>query len=128
MNKYHYVGRVELQKPPEYLEQFENITDYTDDRGYFKNVYNEDIVDFHINITEKGEKKLNNLLKEDGEQTFTDHQTDYVYKNIEWLSHEEQQSHKFKAFHMYPDKDCYTMNLTTNNNRYCEKKNIKDYW
>ena len=128
MNKYHFVGKVELQKPPEYLQQFENITDYTDDRGYFKNVYNEDIVDFHINITAIGEKKLNDLLKEDGEQTFTDYEKDYVYKNIKWLSHEEQVKHKFKAFDMYPDKNDYIMNLTTNNNRYCEKKDIQDYW
>lgn len=124
-DKYHFVGKVELQKPPEYLQQFDM---FTDDRGYFQNVYNDEIVDFHINITALGEKKLNDLLKEDGEQTFTEFKEDKIYKNIEWLSHEEQVKHKFKAFHMYPDKDCYSMNLTTNNNIYLEKKNIKDFW
>jgi len=108
-DKYHYVGKIELQKPPEYLRSFENVANYTDNRGFFVNVYNDEVVDFTINITEKGEKKLNELLQKDGDGIFSQYKKDKIYKCIEWEKHDLQVEHKFKGFTNNPEKEVYTL-------------------
>jgi hypothetical protein len=116
--KYWSVGHIELQKPPEYLQ---GPSDYTDERGYFKNVWGDDVVDFHINITEKGEKKLNRLMEKDGEGFFSAYDKDKIYKCIEWERHEILVEHKFMGFTNRPEPNNYE--LLVNMKEY----NMEDY-